>query len=151
MHVQWRRVAIGISLAVAAQVVCAYLRSFHASYDVFYPDVDTPAWVTLLRHPVQALYWSLPAFIGALPIQRHKWLMGALVAILGPEFVNLALQPGLGFPPPPPGAPFNPLGFSGAAIGHAVTGVFAGAASAGFAGPPPPNNSFKPKPLRGSA
>ena len=124
----------------------AFLRQRYAQEVFGVLDAAPPEWLVALRDPLFALSQTLPAFTAGVVAQRHGALLGALLGFASWLAGDLLFGSIITHHASAPGLLRNLLG---AAIGAAIVGTFAGLAGAKLRSPP--NNSFKPKPLRGSA
>ena len=124
----------------------AFLRQWYAQDVLGGLDAAPPEWLVALRDPLFALSQTLPAFTAGVVAQRNGALLGALLGFASWLAGDLLFGSIITHHASAPGLLRNLLG---TAISAAIVGTFAGLAGAKLW--PPPNNSFKPTPLRGAA
>ena len=109
-------------------------------------DCNQAAALLLLRDPLFALSQTVPAFVAGFVARQRGALVGAIVGFGSWLCGDLLFGSIITYHSTAPGLLRN---LTGAALGTAIVGLFAG-----FAGErlrAPPNNSFNATPLRGAA
>ena len=145
MRVRARHPLTAILIGVAVGVLLLALRAWLQKQAIPAPDEESAVWLILLWNPANALLRVAPAYLAGLIASRNNGVAGVAAAAIceviafgfsAPYLSGLTLD----WP--------TVLSHLGLVVGAGIIGFVSGVAGSRLL---PSNNSFKPRPLRGSA